>query len=158
MVTSPGRTLVGVGANRRGVKTRGQPPGSAQLGHPTPRQNHRAARSWAEVQSHNLMVLARLGGDNVTTGPPYAAPWRLPVHSPCFGEGRSLPSSPTAPGHTGAEGLAQLHYLCFYAQFPLHRVALGVPEAPGLSRKDCDSPPLVLDPVSPTSFRPTERQ
>lgn len=73
------------------------------------------------------MVLARLGGDNVTTGPPYAAPWRLLVHSPSIGEGRFLPSSPTARGHTGAEGPAQLHDLCLYAQ--LHCIGwLWVPQ------------------------------
>lgn len=142
-----------------GDEDKGPAPRQCPAWSPYPQtQNHRAARSWAGVQSHNLMVLARLGGDNVTTGPPYAAPWRLPVHSPSLGEGRFLPSSPTAHGHTGAEGPAQLHDLCLSAQFPLHRVVLGAPEAPGLSRRDCDSPLLVLDPVSPTSFQPTERQ
>lgn len=82
---------------------------------PPQTQNHRAARSWSGAQSHNLMVLARLGGDNVTTGPPHAAPWRLPVHHPCLRQGRSLPTSPTAPCHTGAESLGQPHSLCFYA-------------------------------------------
>lgn len=141
------------------MKTRGRPPGSAQLGHPTPRHKitglheagleSRATTSWSWP-------------DLVVTTSPQASPMQPPGASQSTAQ--ALERAGSCPAHqllvATQEQRAQPSCMISVSMLspPLHRVALGAPEAPGLSRKDCDSPLLVLDPVSPTSFRPTERQ
>lgn len=70
VITSLAVAMVGVGA-RRGGRNQGPAPRQCPAWSSCPQtQNYRAAQSWAEAQSHNLMVMARLGGDSVTTGQP----------------------------------------------------------------------------------------
>lgn len=114
-------------------------------------QNHRAARSWAGAQSHNLTVLARLGGDIVTTDPPRAAPCRLPVRDLRLGQGKSLPTTPAAPTTPELSLRPGCMLICVStcAQFPPPRAASGDPEAPGCQGSTVTPPNPAPSPLGP---------